>query len=53
MNHPIVLRRPLGTVFVCPFCKHSETGRHGYDKTRAYGRIRTHIASCAKKEVAQ
>jgi hypothetical protein len=47
---PIVKKLPLGTVFTCPHCKHSEIGRTGirYDKTRADGRIRTHIATCAK-----
>lgn len=45
---PIVKKLPLATVFTCPHCKHSEIGRTSiaYDKTRADGRIRTHIANC-------
>lgn len=47
-TRPIVKKLPLATVFTCPHCKHSEIGRTSipYDKTRADGRIRTHIANC-------
>ena len=45
---PITVRGPLRTIHKCPICGHFEVSRAAvrYDSTRAYGRIRTHIAAC-------